>query len=268
MSRRPKYREQDFPPAGTVFVAPTGDGRFAAGRVLRREFHGGAQAALVAGCSWLGNEVPRLDLPALRETLILSHHKWQNAPNVFWTFDLMPPDFVIVGQIELSLSDLESSSDGYTGWQSVVLHSLSQWRWDFDREALLQDEARQVAEKAEAQRQRAATQADLMKSLTLDSLLDRAWFATWNDVESNPPMHECRSLMEKLVQELRAAPKLTLSVVKKYLKQSVNEVNRLNANRKFISTIEREDLCEAYEHIACAAKFPRVTDQIDEWREW
>lgn len=268
MSRRPKYHEQDFPPAGTVFAAPTGDGRFAAGRVLRREFHGGAQAALIAGCSWLGNEMPRLDLPALRETLILSHHKWRNSPNLFWASDLMPPDFTIVGLIELSPSDLSVSSDSYTGWQSVPLHALTQWRWDYDREALLQDEARQAAEKAEAQRQRAATQAELIKSLTLDSLLDRAWFATWEDAESNLPLDKCRSLMEKLVQELRAAPKLTLSVVKKHMKQSVYEVNRLNTERNFISTIEREDLCEAYEHIACAAKFPRVTDQIDEWRDW
>ena len=267
MSRRPKYREQDFPPAGTVFVAPTGDGRYAAGRVLRREFHGGAQAALIAGCSWLGNEVPQLDSPELRETLILSHHNWQSVPNVFWTFHLMPPDFIIVGQIELSPSDLAASSDGYTGWQSV-LHSLAQWRWDFDREALLQDEARQAAEKAEAQRQRAVTRAELMKSLTLSSLLDRAWFATWGNVDSDLPLHECRASMKKLVQELQAAPKLTLSVVKKHLKQSVNEVNRLNAKHNFISTIEREDICEAYDHIACAAKFPRVTDQIEEWREW
>ena len=57
MSRRRTYRQQDFPPPGTVFAAPTSDGRFSAGRVLCRQFHGGAQAALIAGTPWLGDQI-------------------------------------------------------------------------------------------------------------------------------------------------------------------------------------------------------------------
>ncbi len=50
--------------------------------------------------------------------------------------------------------------------------------------------------------------------------------------------------------------------------QSVKDFNRLDAVHHFISTMEREDLCEAYEQIVCAAKFPHVIDQIDQWRDW
>lgn len=146
MSRRPKYCEQDFPPSGTIFAAPTSDGRFSAGRILRREFHGGAQGALIAASPWLGEELPPLKLPVLRETLHLSHHKWKNDPRVFWVHDPMPRDFIIVGQIEPSPNDLAASSDTFAGWQSVPIHALLQWRWDHDREALLRDEVQHAAE--------------------------------------------------------------------------------------------------------------------------
>lgn len=253
---------------GTVFVAPTRDGRLSAGRVLRREFHGGAQAALIAATPWLGNELPPLDLPALRQTLILNHHKWKDERELFWVDDLMPPDFLIVGQIELSPDDLAASSYHSTGWQSVPIQALKQWRWDHDREALLRDEALEAANQAETNRQRAEVRAEYLRTLTLDSLVDRTWFPAWETVDSNLPIHECRLLIANLVNELRTAPKLTMGVAKRLLKQSVQAFNRLDAEQQFISTIEREDLCEAYEQIMCAAKFPQVVDQIDQWRDW
>jgi hypothetical protein len=268
MSRRPKYREQDFPPPGTVFAAPTRDGRFSAGRVLCRQFHGGAQAALVAGTPWLGDELPSLNFPELRNTLVRSHHKWKNNPERFWVQEPMPPDFIIIGEIELLPEDLAATSDTFAGWQSIPLQALTQWRWDHDRESLLRDETRQAAEHAETQQKLAAARAELMRTLTLDSLVDRPWFASWEDANSNLPRHECRSLIAKLVNELRAVPKLTLGVVRKHLKQSVKDFNRLDAERHFIATIEREDLCEAYEQIMCAAKFPQAVDQIGQWRDW
>ena len=113
-----------------------------------------------------------------------------------------------------------------------------------------------------------AVRAEFMRTLTLDWVVDRTWFASWEDSGSNLPPHECRSLIAKLVNELRAAPKLTLGVAKKHLRQSVMDFNGLNEEHHFTSTIEREDLCEAYEQIACAAKFPQVMDQIERWRNW
>lgn len=253
---------------GTVFLAPTSDGRLSAGRVLRRAFEGGAQAALIAVTPWIGNELPSLDLPMLRETLILNHHKWKNAPQRVWVWDMMPESFKILGQIELSAEDMAASSNAFTGWQNVPLQSLLQWRWDHDREALLRDEALEAANQAETNRQRAATRAEYLRTLTLDSLVDRAWFSAWETVDSNLPIREVRLLIANLVDQLRTAPKLTIRIAKRLLKQSVQAFNRLDAAQQFISTIEREDLCEAYEQIMCAAKFPQVVDQIDQWRDW
>ncbi|MBL8820203.1 MAG: hypothetical protein JNL58_29540 [Planctomyces sp.] len=235
---------------------------------MRREFHGGAKGALVAASPWLGKKLPSLKLRAIRETLYLNHHKWKNRPEVFWVHEPMPGDFIIVGQMELSPDDLAATSDSFAGWQSVPIQALLQWRWDRDREALLRDEDHRAADLAESQRQRATVRSEFMRTLTLDLLVERTWFASWDDVDSNLPLHKCRSLIANLVNELRAAPKLTLGIVKKHLKQSVMDLNRLNEEHHFISTIEREDLCEAYEQIVCAAKFPQVIDQIERWRDW
>jgi hypothetical protein len=223
---------------------------------------------LIAASPWLGNELPPLDLPVLRETLVLNHHKWKNQPEMFWVHDIMPPGFMIVGQFPLSSDDLMAYSHTFGGWHIVPLQALLQWRWDHDREALLRDEALQAAQDAETQRQRAAAHAELMRTQTLDSLVDRTWLASWEDADSDLPLHKCRSLLAKLVNELRAAPKLTMAVAKRHLKQSVKDFNRLDAEQHFIFTIEREDLCQAYEQILCAAKFPLLVNQIDNWREW
>lgn len=265
---RPKYREEDFPPPGTVFVAPAGDGRLAAGRVLRREVAGGAMSALVAATPWIDDKPPSLDLPILRETLILTHHKWNGRPEVFWAQEPMPAEFTILGQIDVSPEDAAAICYSYGGWWSAPHQRLTQWRWDHDREALLHEEAIQEANQAEARRQLAAAREERLKSLTLDSLVDREWFASWTAADSNLPVDECRSILARLVSDLRAAPKLTQAIVKKLLKQSVMDFNRLDASQPFIATIEREDISEAYEQIMAAARYPQLADFVDRWREW
>lgn len=223
---------------------------------------------LIAASPWLGSALPALDEPELRATLILSHHAWQDRPEVVWVHDPMPDDFILVGRIDLAADDLAAASDSFSGWQSVPLQALTQWRWDHDRDALLREEARTAAEQAERRRRRAEARAERMRLLTLDALAGRVWFESWGVADRGVPLGECRSAMARLVSELRAAPRLTLAVVKKLLKQSVTHLNRLDSEFHFITTIEREDLCEAFEQVACAARCPQAADLIDQWRTW
>lgn len=268
MSKRPKYRAEDFPEPGSVIEAPLADGRRCAGLVLRREFHGGAQGVLVAVSSWIGRESPPLDSPELHRTLILTHHSWNDHPERFWTWELLPATFVNLGTIELSREELATTCDAATGWHSMPHQVLTQWRWDHDREALLREEAQQAAELAESHRQQAARRAAMMNALTLDLLATRNWFESWRDRRDAIPVDKCRALLHALVLELQAAPKRTASVVKKCLQQSVEAFNDLDAARPFIQTIEREEIIEAYEQILCAAKHPLLVDQVERWRNW
>ena len=268
MAQKTKFGEDDFPRPGTVFVAPTKDGRLSAGRVLCSEFHGGAHAVLISGSPWIGDKAPPLDLPDLRSILYCNHHNYDSGPLLIWVHDLIPPHFIIIGELELSADELATSSNSYSGWEYIPNQVLMQWRWEHDREALVEEDARLFAEKTEASRQRAAVRAEYMRTLTLDSLAERVWFTTWEDTDIGLPLDECRSLIAKLVQELRAVPKLTLTIAKRLLKQSVKEFNRLDAKQHFINTIEREGLCEAYDQIMAAAKFPQAANQVELWRDW
>ncbi|MGE3778196.1 MAG: hypothetical protein AB7F89_13495 [Pirellulaceae bacterium] len=268
MARKQARTEEDFPEAGTVFVAPTGDGRLAAGRVLRRQFEGGAFGALVAASRWIGREVPPLDLVELRETLVLTHHRWQATPEIFWAHSPMPADFTAIGRIELPPEDREASSFTFGGWHSVPLQALLQWRWDHDREALLREEAANAVAEAQRRQKAAAARAMLLRSLTLDSLAERKWLADWDSPSPGSPVAESRALLAQLVRELRAVPKLTKTTARRLMRQSVRAFNRLDSPRPFITTMEREELCEAYEQFACAAGFPELADEIDRWREW
>ena len=107
-----------------------------------------------------------------------------------------------------------------------------------------------------------------MRTLTLDSLVDRTWFPSWDADFSSLPLHESQVLMSRLVGQLRDDPKLTMGLAKRLLKQSVDAFNLLDTTHQFITTAEREDLCDAYEQIMCAAGFPQLADNVDEWREW
>jgi hypothetical protein len=267
MAKKPKHKLEEFPEPGSVFVAPMANGRFCAGRVLRRQFSGGANAAMIAATPWIGNAAPAIDLPVLKEILVLNHHAWKDQPEILWVGELMPPEFTIIGTVELSLKDMAVECLSYGRWQFIPGQVLLQWRWDHDREQLLREEAEEKIKADEERRIAAERRQQYLGSLTLDTLVAQTWFPTW-DPDSVAAVEESRNILARLVGDLQALPQLTSGAVKKRLKQSVKEFNRLDAKLQFIETVEREDICEALEQIACATRFPQLVDQIGEWREW
>jgi hypothetical protein len=267
-NRRPKYTAADFPAPGSVFVAPLPDGRLCAGRVLRSELEGGAHAVLLAASAWIGDKEPRLTDGALRETAVLTHHACQSRQNIFWSWELMPADFRIIGVLELSEAERQLTSDSYTGWESVPGHAYLQWRWDHDRDALLAEEAREEVEEADRRRVRAERRAAYVKTLTLESLAERNWFSDWNDEETSAHVEEIRGVIRNLVKDLAALPKRTQASVQKRYRKAIRALNQIDATGEGIMTIEREEICEALEQIACAAKFPALAGDVEKLREW
>ncbi len=270
MPKRPKFSEDDLPVPGTVFASPMADGRFCSGRVLRRQTEGGYPSALIATSPWIGNGLPSLDLSELRETLVLNHHGWENVRWHFWVSERMPSNFAILGRIEVSDEEFSADSNSYANWNAVALQVLAQWRWDNDREALLREEALKTAADAESRRRAAETRAKYLKELTLDTLVGRTWFANWEQDSDEAPRHleAARAVISTLIEELRTATKLTKVTAKRFLRRSVEAFNRLDSERQFIDTVERDDIYEAYEQIMSAARFPQLADCIDEWRDW
>jgi len=271
MSPMPKYRESDFPEPGSVFVATMKDGRLAAGRVLRREFEGGGMAVLLAGSPWIGTAPPPLDLPILREILTRTHHGYSkpsilDSRSLIWSFHLMPEGFRIIGKIELTSADLSLQCNTYGGWQSIPIGVYTQWRWDHDRDNLLREEAEEEAREAERRRIARERREAFVRSLTLEKLAATDWFASWNAERETTRLARERIL--RLIEELRQAPKHTQVIVKKLVRVAVKDFNALDKKQQFIDTIEREELCEAFEQIVCAARQPGIASEIDNWRSW
>ncbi len=207
-----------------------------------------------------------IDLKELREPLVLTHHNWKGKPELFWAHDSMPAEFTVIGRIEPSEQDVAIECYTFTGWHSVPFQALTQWRWDHDREALLREEEAAAAAEAERRQKVAAARAEFMRTLTLDSLAARQWLPAWEQAAER--LASVRAILSQLVEDLRSEPKLNKGVVKRMIKRSVQGLNRLDVDAHFIATIEREELCEVYEQIACAAGYPEVADDVDDWRNW
>src|SRR3954465_8985125 len=101
-----RKKRPQLPTAGTAFAFPLGDGRFSVCRVLldatseRSKQWGSGDMVLVACSSWIGQEIPRAEDPALRPILYLTHHSWDNKPNALWVWEGPPQHFIPIGKIE------------------------------------------------------------------------------------------------------------------------------------------------------------------------
>jgi hypothetical protein len=156
-----------------------------------------------------------------------------------------------------------------TGWASAALQILLQWRWDNDRDALLaEEELNRQREKSlalEKQKQRQT----YLATLTLDAMKSKKRFVSWEGAVSDELIEVCRQVFLDAVDALmeregKPRKKQVVSV----LRECVKRLNQLDAERHFIDTIDRGDLCREIDEIACACGFPHDEGIADRWRDW
>lgn len=133
-----------LPGRGDAFLVPLPDGRYGVCRVIResspaetRDF--GTGCVLIAASPWIGETTPKLTEPLLRQILILKHHKWEDTPAVQWVQYPVPPDFSRIGIIQPSKQEEALVCRSFGGWQ-FARQVYDQWRWDYDRAAVWQEE--------------------------------------------------------------------------------------------------------------------------------
>jgi hypothetical protein len=279
MPAKSKYTEQDLPAPGSLFFVPLQDGRFSIVRVARRRTAVDptestpskqviAAMVLVVSSPWVGDEAKRPPDADIRRILAVSHHSWKGKPELRWICEPPPAHFPFAGNLELTAQDEALDSVAYGDWETLDLQPLLQWRWDHDRERLLQEEAEERQKVIERSRAFAAKQAEILRTTTLDSLLQRQWFEQW-DLESEAAARDAsRRLVAGFVQALHASPKPTKAVVRRHLRACVEAFNRLEAESPFIQTTHAEDIDEALAIIVTVVRHADLADAIDEWRDW
>ena len=273
MARRKKLTLEDYPKPGAVFAMPLADGRTGICRVLRVELNENRKPhALIAASDWIGAKLPPIDDPAIRHTLVLTHHSWNEEPEVLWVGEPPPPKFLKIGEIKLTAADKKRDSNSYSAWESLAYQVLAQWRWEHDREALLREDAKEATANQKKQAQMAADRTRYLAQVTFRQLLSTNLFPAWEEHPPYPTKKFTRDL-EKLVKDFirvlaQAEKPLQRELVATQLKNCVHKINALDGNNGCIETVEREDLFDRFEEILHASKQPDLLQIVDDLREW
>ena len=259
-----KYAPNDLPQPGSVFITPLGDGRFGVVRVLRTKVGSGHAFAFVEPSAWIGSSPTRPSDSQIRIPLKLMHHSWSKQRFAQWVFTPPPASFVYVGGIPVFPEDDQFCEESYGSWEFLPRQILVQWRWDNDRESLLREESERKEKRAKDAILANERRKEMLRSITIDSLVTRTWFDSWDEEDS---LQRSRAIVKNLIQKISAEPKLTKTKVRSLLKGAVKEFNVIEEG-DFIETIHREEIFEAFDLIMCAAKQPELVEEIDRWRRW
>lgn len=288
-NRRGKVVEAYLQPIkpGNVYLMPLADGRLGVCRVIKREAapRGRAQLGsilvvaspwigldsfLVVASPWIGRAPPELTEPRLRDILILTHHSWDNHPEALWTIDPLPGSFKLLGVVEPSPNEELMQCPSFGEWSTLALQVLLQWRWDNDREALLEEDAEEEKRRTVERATEARRRREYLEDLTLEALRRKKWLKTWTSFPPAKATSACRKNFRDTVDALiRLGPEAKREEVLAILQACIERFNSLDATMgHFIETVEREILCEEFEEIAHAAGLGESEDLADKWREW
>ena len=227
----------------------------------------GAPGVLVAGTAWIGTSLPSLDEPGLKTVLHLTHHLHRDAPEVVWIHYLTPPELINFGLIELSEWDRTVTCNTFSAW-AFPWQLLMQWRWDHDRAAVLHEDA-QKAEEESLRRSQANAEKQRRQTSTLEKLATKKFLRDWRGYAKPAPARRTVAILHSLIAELIKAAPLTHEKAAELTRQAVLELNLLDeAEKGFIETIDREDICDALDEILTAAKHPDLMDLVHETRDW
>lgn len=134
------------PEPGATYLIPLDDGYLGACRVIRpavgddllglmsdlppaKREERARLFVVVVTTPWVGKAPPSLDEPELRRVLRLTHHEWQDAPQIYVGPVEVPPDYQLVGIIPPTDDEKRLKGVLSTTWTSRG-QQLLQKEWD------------------------------------------------------------------------------------------------------------------------------------------
>lgn len=255
---------------GSVFAFQLPNKLFTACRVLRKKKMDGEQFVLAVCSPFISKDRPVVITEEMNRILRPNYHGIREEPAMYWISEPIRKEFVLLGTTAPSLEEKRFDTDSYGGWLNFQFDALTQWRWDHEREKLLQDEAeeeRAMSDKQDAVQ--AAHEAEL-KSMTLEKLAKYRFFPDWDDYPSAKVINAARRLMKETVAQLADLGK-PASKSKKMasIKSCVESFNALNTKYdEFIDTDIREDILVEIDRLTRASGLGEMTEQLDAWRDW
>jgi hypothetical protein len=267
-----------IPKSGAVFLTHLSDGRFGAIRILRDtppedSIQLCRNHVFVGVSTYIDSAKAIISDPRLREIIRLNHHLWKNAYAVAWIPDPIPDDFQYIGEILPSPDEIKINHLGFArGWK-ISEQVLFQWRWDNERDLVLQEDAKkQEFEKLEKEKEELLHQRNIA-SMTLEKLKNKRRFVKWKRLIHLSNIEATRAIFDSMISELvRAGENPEKSRIQQIFTQCVEEINRLDEEKGyFIETEEREDILKELIEIGLVCGLPSsqaIIEIADEHRKW
>lgn len=247
---------------GDLFAMPLAGGRWGVCRVLRVK----RQQVLVQSSPWVGDAPPAdLSDPLLVQPLVKTHHSWDNSIDRMWVDDPPPADLVRLGRIPVTAAEAKLDCDTSGSWVGLRLQPLLQWRWDHERDAVLAEDAVEEAKRKAAEHEAQYGYQPLPKR-TLEEWRAEKPFADWSGYTPPAGIRESRRVVRDLIDDLIACGD---DEVRKFdaFRRATERLNDADGrDEPFIETVEREDICELFHHLAEAAGLPDY--DVTAWRDW
>jgi hypothetical protein len=254
--------------SGDAFLAPLGDGQSCVCRVLRTDPEN--SQVLVAASAWIGTQRPDLTDPRVREILLLTHHGWQDEPEVAWVTEPVPATFARLGKIAPTDAEVEEVMAGaaWADWESFPQEVLLQWRWDHERDKVLAEDAQeQQAEEAAREEERRAYKP--LPPRTLEELREQPPFPQWAGDVPPAALRGARCIIRETLDALIAlGPDTSEPALLDEIRHCVERFNTLDEEHQFIETIEREDIYELLVEIAVLIDLDDYEEYLASGRDW
>lgn len=256
--------------AGQIFAFPLNIASyFGACRIVRLDRGGGVLAAL----SWLGETRPTLEQVHECALAYDNHGPFEGNPMLYWGAQAPPSGFEYIGlstpgSVELELTTCHCKGRvclckrRQGGWKACRASLVRYWQWKLDRESYEEQRAaiRQEFARISAQQQRAPAPRSLaeFRQMTL--------FAGWEGYLAPYLIETCRRILHETVDQLAGLSQAENDARLAIMQACIEQFNALNAQHTFIETLEREDICEVFGHLARLLGLD--ADLADRWREW
>lgn len=262
----------ELPSVGDAFAFSLSDGRYSACRILQKEKRFGEKMHVLVACSeWIGTRIPSFDDPLLQPILRLTHHSHFGKFLLIWVSSPPPSELISIGTIPLTDSDKNLSSSSYGYWDAITCQPLMQWRWDNERDAVLQSDEI-IKTHAETQKnEQARLRAEFLSRITLTELRLTKFFKNWE--QSLPPdeITASRNIMSNTIGnllDLEVTNDASLEQRLQVLRDCILGFNELENKAGFIYSNERDDIYFVLEEVAAAANISEFLDGIFDLGNW
>jgi len=275
---RKSATKPSLPKIGAVFIASLSDGRYGACRILRDTPYPATAEYLknfvfVGVTPYIGKTKPSLNNPQLRKILKLNQHDWNNSYAVHWLPDPVPNDFEYIGEIQPTHKEKAIEWLALSRGWSITEQVLHQWRWDNERDKVLQEDAiNKQAQLVKQSREKKKYQKRLT-ALTLEKLKGKRRFRKWRRLVRVAIIDKACAIIEATISHLiKFGLKPKKSEIQRALKKCVLDFNKLdNRYENFIETEEREDIITELIEIGVVSGISdteEIMDVIDKFRRW